>query len=632
MRFFKGLVVSMAVLSFALVGVTGNAMAPTISGVPDVVIGPDDEAGLTVGTNFFQYLNALNLLNHTTDADSTIASDVQFVFLEENSYNNVDLNAVTQLDLAAGGDSADATTWGPYEFTNFAGGAGARNFLVSFRDILRSPRPGSGPFPDPGGTAGDLLPWQTDVDNPATLSGDSRAVSLFAADNQDNVDSETLMVYSVVGGTDGLSGGFTTIFSDPFLNNNQTPTNWTYATLEPAMGAATSGQGAGFLSMTAGATGTGTVTGIPPGDYGRWQQNRLEAPALPGSGVLIEGQIPYAAGNVVYVARFELAHDSTLRMHAPGIRIGLENSINYQVIQNNYRGAFAANSADDAGNNPHLPDANTATVFEVLLGQNNAGPNFSNLDDTGGATGADLRNYVAYFETFDQNRGGGIQERAGTWTLTNFDVVTIDRPGNVSPTLTITDFRTSNGFLDIEPSGGNVITATRGASNEVTFNDAGQANNTNPVDGDFYLLSRNNTIGWTAGNLIRCTVDLECPTQTARDNFHRFRVRHNVILNQVSQEYFLIHSTVGGEARFGDPGLPGVSPNTTEYDVYVPHQGGATAFLTGLGINADQWQFNLDALNNVGEPGNPAEVTANLPTSLTVLEATFETLSANLIP
>jgi hypothetical protein len=628
----------MAVLSFALVGVTGNAMAPTISGVPDIVIGPDDEAGLTVGTNFFQYLNALNLLNHVSDSDSTIDSDVQFVFLEENSYNNVDLNAFTQLDLSAGGNSADATTWGPYEFTNFAGGAGARNFMVSFRDILRSPRSGgSGPFPDPGGTTGDLLGWQTDEANPATISGDSRGISLFAADNQDNIGSTSLLVYSVVGGTDDLSGGFTTIFSDPFLNNNQTPTNWTYATLEPAMGAATSGIGAGFLSMTAGATGTGSVTGIPPGDYGRWQQNRLEAPALPGSGVLIEGQIPYAAGNIVYVARFTLAHDATLRMDAPNIRIGLENSINYQVVQNNLGGSYDGNSANDAAMNPQLPDANTPTVFEVLLGQNSDGDNFANLDDTSGPTGADLRNYVAYFEIFDQNRG--IQERAGTWTLTNFDVVTIDEPGAVTPTLTITDFRTSNGFIDIEPTtGGNVITATRGSSNEVTFNDAGQANDTDPVEGDFYLLSRNNTIGWTSGNLIRCSVTMACPTQTARDNFHRFRIRHNVVLNQLSQEYFLIHSTVGGEARFGDPGLPTASPGTTTYDVYVPHYGGETAFLDAIdpnllgGQDAGLWQFNLDMLNNVGEPGNPAEVTSNLPTSLTITQATFETLSASIIP
>ena len=145
-------VVTLSAIAFALVAMTGYAKAPSFGDLPDVIISDqekNEELGFTTDYNFFEYMNAFDILTYAQDEDSSPANDLKFVFTEEvPNMNDLQINGKTQLDLGTA-DENDPSTWCGFEIIPSGQGSGG-DFSVSFQDLIRSPSPFAGvPFPDP---------------------------------------------------------------------------------------------------------------------------------------------------------------------------------------------------------------------------------------------------------------------------------------------------------------------------------------------------------------------------------------------------------------------------------------------------------------------------------------------------
>lgn len=597
----KGLAILLGTVAFALVGANTFAKAPVISGVPDVIIG-DEEDGLTIDNNWFRYVNAFNLLDYVTDEDSTPSTDLMYVFLEENSYNNLKINDKDQIDAA---DFDNPAAWGPNEITGFGG---TRNFLLSFWDVLRSDPATQQPNPpywsDPIDAAGDpvasdtveLLPWQTVEGSPATLGGDKRLVTMFAADEFDNIDTDTLFVMSLNAGFDDVVPEVTTLFDTNFPDG--AGTQWVYNTVPGVLGECTSGAAgdgtSGYLSIQAALTaGTATL----PYNYGRWIQ--YDASVLGYQGV-----IPHADGDVMYRANMTLRQDQAVTDVTPRIRFGASQPIGGQAILNITTPVLVAG---DATLNPQIPAQNVQQSFTTCWSANSDAPGYDDLLwDTGGAFGVvDMRTWNCFLDVVDNQ-----DTQAGTWFMDSLLVETIPAPAAVTPAMSVTDLA---GFVEVGTSG--TIPYTRNVDGSITFNDPGATGTTR----NFRLLqSPVPGVVWTANQTLRVSVELSCPDAAARTNFHRFRVRTFTGAQHVSQEWLLLSADTF--SALGMPSMPPVGPPHT-YEMYVQPNGGASPELIALGGGYSSYTLALDQLHSFGN------ATAGNPTATTVHSVSVELLN-----
>ena len=600
----KGLAILLGTLAFALVGANTFAKAPVISNVPDVIIGDEEDfnQGLTIDNNWFRYVNAFNILDYVSDEDSTPSTDLMYVFLEENSYNNLVIGEKTQIDAA---DFDNPAAWGSNEITGFGG---TRNFLLTFWDVLRSDpatQAGSEPYwPNPLDAAGDpvtssqkeMLPWQTDESNPAILSGDKRLVTMFAADEFDNIDTTTLFVMSENAGFDAVEGA-TTIFEDDMSLGSGT--EWFYnvvATLPAATSATATGVG-GYLSIQSGLTATGTLGGWSNMFWGRWSQY------IDG----YQGVVPHADGDVMFRANITLRQDQ--------LDVGVTPRIRYGAIQGIGNQAIVNSTAPLAGGgitfNPVVPAQGAQQNFTTCWSAHSDSPAFDDLLWDTGAGVYDLRTWNCFYDMFDNQ-----DTQAGTWFLDHLLVETIPAPAAVTPAFGATDFSA----WAVQDDGGGSITATHIPGGGVTFNDPGSTTALR----NFTLLSADTLLDWTADVTMRVNVELSCPDASARNNFHRFRVRTYSPYWHVSQEWFLQSDDGGTLPSIGTmPTFPPVG-STYTYSTYVAPNGGPSPELISFPA-IDMW-VAIDQLHNVLRQG-ASGATSGLATATTVHSLSVELLN-----
>jgi hypothetical protein len=625
-------VVTLSAIAFALVAMTGYAKAPSFGNLPDVIIS-DQEAneGFTTDYNFFEYLNAFDILTYAQDEDSSTASDLKYVFTEMlQNTNDIQINGKTQLDLGAY-DENDPSTWPAGSLIIPDGQGSGGDFTVSFQDLIRSPGPFDGvtPFPDPlyeeGGAAvtmgdtGIFLPWHDasgnlvrtpDVDTP------SRMITIWAGDEDDNPGSGSLMVYSVNELADDLSGLLATIFTDDLPGDNTD--DWISETVA-GIGAATTGA-TGNLTLAAPAFTGSNFT------YTRWRlRNYGELavkPVVDGVPTPYPGWVPIEYvpdDSVIYSARFTMQHDQAARETVPSMRIGINDALTYQVALT-YIGTFDATSSQTA--NSQWPDQNTPRVYRQYFA-NNPGPSEASLDlgDGTGVVngwGGDLRNFNGFWDILNKNANG-----VGELTMSYFEVVTMPRPADSTKTAhdPETDF-----VLDQVNSETLKATGVQSAGTLALTIPASTAGGTVP----WILYSEFDAVQMTPDTLVRVQVELSCPQTSDRDNFKQFRVRFNAPFFQQDQLYYIQQYDPALAAVVGYPSLPPsqqASPGATAtYDVYMPVYMTDTTDLQGINPSgpADLADYFYLGLDYVGNPNAAAMTTAS---TVTVHSVTSEVLS-----
>lgn len=201
----KGLLTTLfaAAVSFAGIPVA-FASAPVISNIPDITVG-DMEDNVPVGTdnNFFVFTNAFQFSTSVNDADTTDGA-LRWSFGEFDSllaspqYTINGKPAVNQGSTAIANDEglSSPRAKDPANASGFAGGfqINQSSDYATVRDILFSPPPSSGPFPNP--TPGD-----------AANAALGRPVRFYVADPDGNLTSETVIINTVDDGFDAVSGG-----------------------------------------------------------------------------------------------------------------------------------------------------------------------------------------------------------------------------------------------------------------------------------------------------------------------------------------------------------------------------------------------------------------------------------------
>lgn len=612
----RRIVVTLSAIAFALVAVTGSAKAPVFSSLPDVVISDyeKNEAGsFTQDFNFFEYMNAFDVLTYATDEDSTPNTDLKFAFTEDPpDVSDLEINDVQQLDQGLY-DPTDPTTWPAGSLIIPSGQGAGGDFTVSFRDIVRSPGTGEGPFPDPlfeeGGAAvtsdqaGIYLPWHDAsgqlVRSPSDMP--ERPVTIWAGDQDDNTGSGTLLVYSVnsdeTGPMDSLANVIATIFTNDFGD-------WTTETAGGLPAATTTQNGA--LTLQAGA---GQLT------FTRWKiMNNEEKggyPQAPAGANIFWVPIEYVDDDsLIYSARFTIQHDQAARNTVPTMRIGIIDALQYQAIMNRVGTIPGATE----GQNSQWGDQDTDKVYNVVWA-NNVGEGKDSLDL--GANGGDMRNYKAFFDILNRNSASG----QGTLTLGTFDVVTLPKPADTAATaVTMTDFtneETPVGGASSSTAGG-VLSLTTPASTATTV--------------PFVLTLNTDVIQMQADSLVRLNVALSCPSDADRTNFHNLRVRHDTPYQNQDGLYYVTQLNSGLAGTVGLPGLPvsqATSPGaTSEYEVYVPVYVDDLSEITPVGAPAgrttsDHFGLGLDYIG--AAPGSgPA---ANQASTVTVHSVSYEVLN-----
>lgn len=606
----RGLHAFIGMIALALFATSSHAIAPVFRTIPDVIIGDtEDNIGFTIDNNMFRYINALNLQTLITDADSP-TTGIRFAYLEASTHNDISIQGKRQLDLSTEFPNSPGTWNASVELRTIPSGS----FIMSFRDVFRSPTPDATPYPDPlvnpanpgdgsyGPTQTAILPGRQANGGWSPLTG-GRGITIYAADTSDNVASRTLMVYSINNGVDALSGAYSTVFSDTL----QTTTNWRYLSIS-GMSVATSSFATNLLALSAGATATGSLNKF----FGRWETR----PAV-GDPNQITARIPYVSGNKVYVARFYLTGGGPANKgNLPTIRIGsyIAGS-NIQIVN-----IIASQNSADPNANPQLPALNTQRIYPVYWSSHDWTPNFNNLFIP--AISVDARTWALFFDVLDANQQTGFPDDFGLWSLSNVEVLTIDRPATKSLDLNLTDLGTpgSWGLSSDSPNsvGGVTIAQNTPAAGQIRFTDPGTAATVAPQQYLLWGYARGTNVGlynWD-NKLRRATIYMACPTTADRNNFHRLRFRHVTFGEFWFQEFYVRQQFLAQ----GNPMAPisqQASPGQyTRYESYVAPYGQATALITSIGWH--KISPVIDQLYNL--PGQ----TNNLATATIVQKVTYE--------
>lgn len=614
----RGMKAFLGTIAFVMLASASFANAPVFRTVPHIVIGDfEDNIGMTVDQNIFRYINALNIAPLVSDVDSP-ATSLKFAYLEASSHNDVSINDKRQLDLVGEFPNVPASWNNSVSLRLIPNGS----FIFSFRDTYRSPLPNAAPYPDPlvdpdnvgAGVYTQNQTAQLQTRNAAgTFDPGGRAVVLYVADDHDNVDSTTLLVFSVNNGTDGLSGAYTTVFSDSLANS----ANWRYVSIG-GMSAATSASGSGFLRLTAGATATGFLNKW----FARWETNNL--PVGQGGDVLgITQRIPYISGNRIYVARFALTPSgNALKHNLPSIRLGaFLGGNNIQIVT--WIGTVNGPANLDPTANPQIPNSGVQRIYPVYWSSHDWTTNFNRLLIP--AASIDARTWAVFFDVHDANQQAGLADDSGSWELNSLEVLSADRPPTQAPAINLTDLGTTGswGLANESPNsaGGVTVAQNTPAAGQITFTDPGSAATAAPAQYLMWGYARNTNVGlYTWDNqLRRATIELSCPTTTHRNNFHRVRFRHLTFAENVFQEMYIRQQFLSEGNPMAPPARDAGGKQFDRYEQYVAPYGGSTALLQLVG-----WHLIspvVDQLYNI-----PGETNA-LATQTTVHRVYYETFA-----
>jgi hypothetical protein len=236
-----GLRVTLLAVAIAVLGFNAMAMAPTISEIPDVIVGDAEEA---TESNRFVFPDAIDLDSFVND-DNTSSGAIIWSYSVAVTPTRYTLDGVQPLDIgsedpnAPGSKRIDSQDLDPAE-------ADSNARSVTIRDELRSPVASDpGPYADPAGTG--ILP-------------DSRVVTLYASDGttwsmDQSLNGGTFIIYTDDDGLDRFSPDAaqgTPVYSADFT---QGPLNWTFAENIPAGSATGTQNGTTGLCIDVPATG-----------------------------------------------------------------------------------------------------------------------------------------------------------------------------------------------------------------------------------------------------------------------------------------------------------------------------------------------------------------------------------------
>ena len=217
----KGFLLTLVILAVALLSTSAYGVTLTITEIPDILIG-DEEENTTIDNNFFIFTDVFNLDDKVSFSDSSVTSIplVSWSFIEyagrsdwqsgtPASENWISINDIQQ-------NPGSIWTPGAYEL-RAAAVSGSR---ADFRNIQVSPGTGLAgalPYDDP--TAGELVPRFVDL------------VAAYSDTDEGTSDTEDIVVALADGDFDHLSEVI--VYQDDEFGDHSTP-SWTWFDLGAA--------------------------------------------------------------------------------------------------------------------------------------------------------------------------------------------------------------------------------------------------------------------------------------------------------------------------------------------------------------------------------------------------------------
>lgn len=233
----KGFSVTLAMVAFAMLAYNASAYAPTITDLPDIVVGDAEDSS---AANVFVFTNAIDL-NAKVNDDMTTPAGIIWTFSESDSQyvinkaapsvpgtdNLVSPAAAKRID----NQSDPVDTDGPRTAT--------------IRDNVRSPY-------TVGGGYGPYTPSDCVAGREPTVLAESRVITLYASDGStvSLANGKSFVVYSIDNGLDAYSPAEEVVYQPPM--QGAIPSGWSYQT---SAGSATQSFGSDGLCITVGLTG-----------------------------------------------------------------------------------------------------------------------------------------------------------------------------------------------------------------------------------------------------------------------------------------------------------------------------------------------------------------------------------------
>jgi hypothetical protein len=464
----KGLVLTLAIVAIALLSASVYGYAPVIYQIPDVVIGDqEDQVGWSVDRNFFRFTDAFSFLDYVEDQDTT-KTLLKWAFIEETSPGGTpadwfEISGVTQ------------TTVGN---TNPPPGAkdltlGGTDYTPTFRDIYASPHSEDG---------ADEGPYTGIVE---AEGKHDKLIWLYASDGT-REDSRDVMVYSIAGEFDSLSGGV--IFDKRYTFDSSTEGFNFIAPSNPSYSGATSGWSGGRISITSPNDSTSRV-GLFSGPT----------------------EIAYVAGNV-FRARFTVTSSQATASANPQMRL---RWIQDQSLEST---SLVLNSSGTYSNAlPTDPTTKDYTIYFSPILSGSMGVAFDMLDFDPAQWGTHYVDEIV-IEHFATPAGGtAVKTYTDTADFANWSFVT-----NISPYGAVTS-GVGTGTLS--------ITSTAAAnSNFGWWQSSGSANE----------------LTYVADKLNRARFTLRCASDPARNDMPQIRLRAQNEDGQITQTMELSSQGAGG--------------------------------------------------------------------------------------
>jgi len=186
----KGLTVALLTVAIAMMGFNAMSMAPTISGIKDIIVADDAPVS---GGNHFVYPNAINLSSASVVSDD-VTSNTGLIWSYIESTGTYQVNKVATL---VGGDNpvappAAKRVAGPGATTtgDTPDDSDGNLYTITVRNVHLSPYAGDAGEPGPAGI----------------IASETKALTFYVSDG-DLASSRTIFVYTDNNGVDRLSPG-----------------------------------------------------------------------------------------------------------------------------------------------------------------------------------------------------------------------------------------------------------------------------------------------------------------------------------------------------------------------------------------------------------------------------------------
>lgn len=153
----KGLV-TLFIASMFAAAVSSYALAPTVGNLPDITVGDQDDNIGATDNNWFVFTNAFKFDDYANDPEGMPKANLKWSFDElEGTAAWYNVNSMAPVHV--GTETAVDDTTNDSAHVNPAANLRSVSEYASFRDIVFSPGPGDGPYPDPTGdhSAGKLV-------------------------------------------------------------------------------------------------------------------------------------------------------------------------------------------------------------------------------------------------------------------------------------------------------------------------------------------------------------------------------------------------------------------------------------------------------------------------------------------